>query len=177
MARRVIEGVVIREWGPDDSIEDLTELLHRAYRPLGEAGLNFTAVDQSVEVTRSRIAHGTCFVAINDGRIVGTVTVEPPYADSPCEYYRTPAVAAAHQLAVEPEIQGSGLGALLLKRAEDWARDKGYRELAIDTAAPAAHLIDYYKRRGFQPVGRVQWRGKTYESVVLSKALNEVDDH
>lgn len=161
----------IRELTPSDSVEELTELLHRAYARLGEAGLNFTAVDQSAEVTAKRIAHGTCFVAVAGGKIVGTVTVEPAHSGSHCIYYRKPGVAAAHQFAVDPALQGSGIGAQLLLHAEAWAREHGFSELAIDTAEPATHLVEYYHRRGFEPVDRVQWPGKRYESIVLSKVL------
>jgi GNAT superfamily N-acetyltransferase len=162
---------LVREWQPGESIDELTDLLHRAYARLGEMGLNFTAVDQSPEVTARRIAHGTCFVAVLDDHLVGTLTVNPPYAESVCHYYRRPDVAAVHQLAVAPELQGTGIGARLLDAAECWGRHADYRELAIDTAEPAVHLLEYYRRRGFEAVDRVRWPGKTYESIVLRKMI------
>lgn len=65
----------IRPLNESDSLEELTKLLHRAYKPLGDAGMNFTAVDQSVEKTRERASLGVCFVAcLNVGEIVGTVS-------------------------------------------------------------------------------------------------------
>jgi hypothetical protein len=60
---------------------------------------------------------------------------------------------------------------MLLDRAEQWAEENGFAVLAIDTAEPAEHLIAYYRRRGFTLTDRVRWRGKTYESVVLTKSL------
>jgi hypothetical protein len=61
-------------------MEELTALLHRAYADLGAMGLNYTAVDQSAEVTRLRIAGGRGFVAIDRaGRIVGTIVFYPPH--------------------------------------------------------------------------------------------------
>jgi hypothetical protein len=59
----------------------------------------------------------------------------------------------------------------LLEEAETWAREQGFAELAVDTAEQATHLIDYYKRRGYCFIETVQWPGKTYRSVVLSKEL------
>jgi hypothetical protein len=38
-------------------------------------------------------------------------------------------------------------------------------------AEPATHLIDWYMRRGHRAVDHVQWLGKTYRSVALSKPL------
>ena len=46
-----MKGCAIRVFAADDLIEHLTELLHRAYAPLGARALNYTAVDQSVETT------------------------------------------------------------------------------------------------------------------------------
>lgn len=164
-----MEEVVIRELLPTDALDDLTDLLHRAYARLGEMGLNFTAVDQTAEVTADRIATGTCFIALAGEKVVGTIAVEPPHSDSRCAYYRKPDVAIAHQFAVDPDFQGSGLGTRLLGRAEEWTRDNGFSYLAVDTAEPAAHLVEYYRRRGFEHVDRVQWTGKTYDSVVFAK--------
>jgi GNAT superfamily N-acetyltransferase len=165
------EGVVIRPIEPSDSLQELTDLLHRAYASLGRMGLNYTAVDQPLETTARRISRGQCFVAAEGARLIGTIVVEPPNPDSPCEYLAVEGVASAHQLAVAPENQGSGLGASLLKRAEAWARDRGFRELAIDTAEPAEHLRSFYERLGYRHVGFVQWQGKVYRSVVMSKGL------
>lgn len=165
----------IRTLAPDDSIADLTSLLHRAYARLGAMGLNYTAVDQTPEVTAQRIAGGTCFVAEWAGRLAGTIVVKPTYTRNECAYFTRPGVAAVHQFAVDPSLQGSGIGRALLKAAEAWARDGGYRELAMDTAEPAAHLIAMYTRLGYAPVDVVQWTGKVYRSVVLSKALDPLD--
>lgn len=38
-----MEGVVVRKLQAGDSLTELTDLLHRAYRELAEAGMQFTA--------------------------------------------------------------------------------------------------------------------------------------
>ena len=43
----------------------------------------------------------------------------------------------------------------------------------MDTAEQATHLITLYASLGYQAVARVQWPGKVYESVVLSKPLRD----
>jgi len=161
----------IRRLAKSDSIEDITALLHRAYARLGGMGLNYTAVDQSPEVTVRRINGGACFVATLDDTLVGTIVVQPTYAHNECRYFTRPGVAAAHQFAVEPARQGLGIGRALLLKAEEWAMDKGHRELAMDTAEQATHLIELYQGLGYHQVDWVQWAGKIYRSVVLSKML------
>ncbi|MGL4231182.1 MAG: GNAT family N-acetyltransferase [Casimicrobium sp.] len=163
--------ITVRALHADDSLETITLLLHRAYARLGAMGLNYTAVDQSVETTRKRFEGGQGFVAIHNGEIVGTVVVQPPKASSPCEYFRHPHVASIHQFAVEPSRQDEGIGRNLLDACEAWALANGFRETALDTAEQATHLIAQYARRGYAQCGHVQWDGKVYRSVVMSKHL------
>lgn len=165
--------VTIRPLGPTDSLAELTSLLHRAYARLGAMGLNYTAVDQTVDVTARRVQGGQCMVAVDAaGTLVGTLVVQPTDAENECAYFTRAGVAAVHQFAVEPARQGLGIGRQLLGEAERWAAANGFAELAMDTAEGAAHLIALYTRQGYRPVGHVQWPGKVYRSVVLAKALS-----
>ena len=161
----------IREFRESDSIIDLTALLHRAYARLGAMGLNYTAVDQTPDITAKRIRGGNCFVVADGIKLVGTIVAQPTYAENDCAYFTRHGVAAVHQFAVHPEHQGSGIGRMLLQRAEQWAKDSGFAELAMDTAEQATHLVELYTRLGYRHVGWVQWPGKVYRSVVLSKPL------
>lgn len=163
--------VTIRSLGPHDSIEDLTALLHRAYAPLGKCGLNYTAVDQAPEYTAQKNALGECVVAVRGEVVVGTILIHGPALSSDCSWYRRAEVASAHRFAVEPVMQRSGIGLSLLRWAENHAKAKGYAELALDTAEPADHLVKFYKTNGYRFIEYVQWPGRHYRSVVLSKPL------
>ena len=165
--------VEIRPIRAEDSIEELTELLHLAYARLGKMGLNYTAVDQTTSTTSERVSAGRCFVAVDEGRLIGTIVVEPTSPDNAeCPYFAKPGVASAHQMAVLPAHQRKGVGSRLLDVAEAWARDNGYSELALDTAEPAKHLVELYSRRGYKFVASSQGEGKQYRSVFLSKTLD-----
>lgn len=169
----------IRPLEAGDSLQALTTLLHRAYAPLGAAGMNFTAVDQDVEVTRQRVQRGRCFVAERAGELVGTVTVDGMYDPNTQRWARaTPwffrrDVAHLHQYAVDPACQRGGVGAGLMAACEQWARAGGHRALALDTAMPAGHLRERYRRTGFAEVASVQWDGKRYRSVIMVKPLDD----
>ncbi|MFG6442386.1 GNAT family N-acetyltransferase [Roseateles sp. LKC17W] len=172
--------MAVRPLQPSDSLEELTRLLHAAYASLAAQGWNFTAADQRVEVTRERLAGAQGFVAELAGRIVGTVAVRGPkrvseayIADPPPALYTTPGTAILSQLAVHPDCRGLGLGERLMDAAEAWARERGFTQLALDTAEPAATLRRRYERRGYVMVGGVQWQGKTYASVLMIKLLGE----
>lgn len=161
-----------------DCLTELTALLHASYASLAAQGWNFTAVDQSVEVTRQRLNEAQGFVAELDGRLVGTVAVRGPkppgeayIADPPPPLYTTPGTAILSQLAVHPDCRGQGVGERLIDAAEAWAAARGFTQIALDTAEPASALRRRYERRGYVTVGGVQWQGKTYASVLMSKSL------
>ena len=163
--------LLIRQLAPADSLKELTHLLHRAYAQLGGMGLNYTAVSQPTETTARRLSGGCCFVAEWQGQLAGTVLAKPTEHSSDCEYFARQGVATLRQFGVEPQLQGRGIGRALVHACEAWAREREFRELALDTAEPATHLLQLYSRLGFSPVGFVQWSGKVYRSVVMSKAL------
>lgn len=172
------EEASIRPLAPQDSAPALTELLHRAYAPLGALGLNYTAVDQSVEVTRKRCAAGECFVLEYDGQLAGTVTIAGAHdPERDAWALQTPWLwradtAHLNQLAVEPALQRRGLGRRLVDWCVQWARQRGYRYLALDTAVPAAPLRRYYERLGFLDADEVQWNGKRYRSVIMARPID-----
>jgi len=170
--------VEIRLLAARDSVAGLTALLHRAYAPLASQGLNFAAATQSVEVTQQRAAEGQCFVAERRGRLVGTVTVCGPYDLAAAPWvagvaaFRDRDTAHFHQFAVDPGHQRQGIGRRLVAACERWARERGYKRMALDTAEPATELRALYERLGYVPVAQVQWEGRSYRSVVMEKALD-----
>ncbi|MCE2503456.1 MAG: hypothetical protein J4G05_05320 [Chlorobi bacterium] len=48
----VLDALVIRPISKDNSLEKLTDLLHRAYKPLAEMGLLYFATHQTTEQTQ-----------------------------------------------------------------------------------------------------------------------------
>jgi len=168
------DRTIIRPLDAGDSLEELTEMLHRAYRPLAEMGFKYFATHQNVEQTRKRIQTGSCLLATQDKRIVGTVTWYAHEPNSPKwpALYRTPGVAHFGQFGVEPEFQRHRIGLRLLQRIEDDAKRAGCNVLALDTAEGAAHLVQWYQRLGFQTVDYVQWEVTNYRSVIMRKSLD-----
>jgi ribosomal protein S18 acetylase RimI-like enzyme len=163
--------MIIRHLTPGDSIPALTDLLHAAYAGLGKMGFNYTAVDQTEDVTLKRIARGDCLVAVEAGILVGTIMFHAPSRSNGCPWYDRPGTATIGQFGVHPDQQGRGVGTLLLREAESLAISHGADELALDTSEGAHHLIGWYERAGFRSVDHAQWKGKTYRSVIMSRSV------
>jgi ribosomal protein S18 acetylase RimI-like enzyme len=161
----------IRPLRETDSLEDLTELLHRAYKKLADVGLQYLATHQTAEITRTRISKGTCYVAELDGQTVGTIIYRNPSQTKGTPHYDRPDIAYIGQMAVEPAFQGRGIATKLMRHVEGLARVDGASELAFDTSERATHLIDWYRRMGYEIVGHVKWDVTNYCSVIMSKRV------
>lgn len=177
----------VRPLERDDSLAHLTELLHRAYKQHADRGIKALAAFQPEEVTRKRITGGECFVAVHLGKVVGTILFKDPAhtreqgsgggaggsvgSSTVISWFQRPFVASFSQFAVEPDLQGRGIGATLMAKAEERAAQTGARELALSTPEPAQWLVEMYQRHGYQIVERVQWKETNYLSAIMSKAI------
>lgn len=165
-------GLAFRPLDASDSLAELTELLHRAYVSLAAAGFAYVASHQSEETTRARAGSGECWVGVLDGRLVATATLVAPGAARGAPWYERARVSRLQQLAVDPSLQGRGVGSALMDLLEARAREIGAEEIAIDTAEGAERLIRMYESRGYRLVGHVDWRPRTnYRSVIMSLSL------
>ena len=168
-----MQKMKIRLLSKTDSIETLTDLVHMSYRQLAELGFRYWATHQSVEDTKKRISKGECYVATESGAIIGTITLNFPEKTYAHPWYDRPEVTTFHQFAVDPDFQKQGVGSKLMDWIENRAVELGAQELSCDTADGATHLIEMYKKRGFREVGKADWEGTNYTSVILSKTLEE----
>lgn len=154
-----------------DSAEELTELLHRAYKRLADMGLNFIATFQSVEYTRSYFRKGQCFVLTSGEKIEGTIFYQTVMWDDAPEIYKDQDSVLVGKFAVEPSLQKLGLGEKLMDFVECYAVKNGKKRVVLDTSEKALHLIEYYTRRGYKFIENWQWPDVNYRSVIMSKEL------
>jgi aminoglycoside 6'-N-acetyltransferase I len=92
-------------------------------------------------------------VAVREGgSLCGFVEVgERTYADG-CD---TSPVAYVEGWYVDAEYRRQHIGARLVEAAEDWARDRGYRELASDTQVENTISQAAHHRLGFEETERL----------------------
>ena len=83
------------------------------------------------------------WVAEINGRVIGTVEVEPQGAE----------VARLRRLRMEPEWLGHGIARRLVARAAHYARERGCLKLMLRTPAVTSHAAEALEQAGFQYVG------------------------
>lgn len=171
----ILSQITVRPLRETDNLDEITLMLNRAYKFLADMGFRYLASHQETETTKERIRKAKCFVAVlkekPKKRIVGIICYYSPKNASGCEWYDNPGVAYFGQFGVEPELQKAGIGNILLDEVEKLAKKDKAEELSLDTAEGAAHLINFYKKRGYRNVGFTKWHVTNYRSVLLSKKL------
>lgn len=93
----------------------------------------------TLTVTPERIARGGCYVAEEDGRVLGIAAIVPDGDDRELDL-----------LFVAPELMRGGVGRALLAQAVVAARAGGARRLTI---LSDAHAADFYVRCGAMRIG------------------------
>jgi ribosomal protein S18 acetylase RimI-like enzyme len=163
----------IREFRDSDPVSEITDLLHRAYKPLADAGWKYVASYQDDTRTLHRIKTGRCFLLTDQDKIIGTIvyyTTLYNRPDCPAIYNET-GFSHFGQFAVEPFFQKQGLGSMLMNHVEQFAQAEGNHTICFDTSEHAHHLIDYYKKRGYEFAAYHQWVDTNYRSAIMKKVL------
>jgi GNAT superfamily N-acetyltransferase len=176
---RLASKVRVRRLESSDSLAHLTGLLHRAYKQHADRGIKALAAFQPEEVTRKRISVGECYVATHLGKVVGTILFKSAQdtsasgvgASTRIAYFARGDVASFSQFAVEPEVQGRGIGTVLMATVERRAMETGAKEIGLSTPEPATWLVEMYERHGYRVVERVRWDETNYVSAIMGKVV------
>jgi GNAT superfamily N-acetyltransferase len=107
----------------------------------------------------TRAAQGVLLVAVEDGEVVGTVSL---YL-APGSMQWRPDDAMLRLLAVDPAARGRGIGQALLRACLERARAAGKRRMALHTTEWMASARAMYERAGFvrEPEGDAELPGVT----------------
>lgn len=84
------------------------------------------------------------FVAKLDGRVVGVVTAQER------RHWSGDLDAYVGALATAEDMEGRGVGRLLMEAAERWARDRGLDHLTLETGARNARARGFYRHLGYE---------------------------
>lgn len=150
----------------DDDVPAIRLLVNAAYRELADLGMNYTGTYQDERITRERMQGRDVWLAFADNRLVATISIDVREQNGRPTLY-------IGQFAVAPDLKRQGIGAYLMDHVERIAHERGLTRLGLDTATKAHHLVRFYTSRGFRTVEQVHWEGKTYESYIMEKDLDQ----
>lgn len=149
-ASTVIDRVIIRSAGTDD-FEWVADLMVRALSPFYDGDHRAHArriFDTHMEGGIDRVGHFSAgqymFIAEQDGQQVGLIHVVEKRQET----------VKISPLIVSTDYRGKlGIGSMLLKHAEDFARNLGARQLYCTVASPNHKALQFFLRKGFRITG------------------------
>lgn len=149
-ASTVINNVVIRSARADD-FEWVADLMVRALSPFYDGDHRAHAqriFDTHMEGGVDHVGHFSAgqymFIAEQDGQRVGIIHVVEKKQET----------VKISPLIVSTDYRGKlGIGSMLLKHAEDFARNLGARQLYCTVASPNQKALQFFLRKGFRITG------------------------
>jgi len=176
--KRTNVDIRVRLMSHRDSISEITGLLHRAYAGQVAMGLQPLAGRQDDSVTQKRCGSGECYLAVTKSggsrskeKIVGIILFHEAEDETSPPWLRNKFVDSFSQFAVDPDMQGLGIGQMLLDTVERRAAECGAIEIACSMADPDEALKNFYLKRGYRQIEYWQWPYTNYRSAILSKSL------
>ena len=121
--------------------------------------------DQNLMLHRTpeqvRMALNDFLVAEEDGRVVG------------CGYlaYLSPDLVEIRSLAVDPALQGKGVGGMLVEQLVEMARARGVKQVCALTLAP-----EFFAKHGFERVDRWSISPKIWSECVYCPKFHACDE-
>ena len=79
-----------------------------------------------------------------------------------------------NEIFVEPKVQGTGVGSLLLGGCEQAAASLSFERLSLWTHATDERLLRFYRRRGYRPITTVQPVDGSVRRTVFIKSIIKV---
>ncbi|MGC0421199.1 GNAT family N-acetyltransferase [Embleya sp. AB8] len=155
-------GVRVARLVDAEAVGILTE---RVYRAGGWAGERYSAV---LLDGVARIEHGVTFVAVVDGQVVGTVMVALP--GTRFANIARDGEGEVRMLAVDEDVRGRGVAALLMDACERRIRDEGLAAVVLSTEPDMAAAHRLYERRGYRRRPEQDWRIGRVELLVYRRA-------
>ena len=89
------------------------------------------------------------------------------------DFFRTVYI---HQIAVDPEYAGRGIGARLIALVEGWAREREYKGVDLTTFDDVPWNRPYYERLGFKVLSEEELTGEDAKCIREEKEREERDE-
>ena len=97
------------------------------------------------------------------------VLLDEEFPVATCRFYALGAAAAMiGRVVVLPAYRGRGLGAMLMREAETWLRELGFRTAVVESRDVA---VGFYEALGYRSVGAPPVRGETFTCLRMEKTL------
>jgi ribosomal protein S18 acetylase RimI-like enzyme len=105
------------------------------------------------DLEHPEISYQGVWVAIDNDRLVGSVAIRSLDGGKTAELKR---------MYLQPEYRGRGLGRILLNHAVQWAKERGFQAIVLDTSTAMTAAQGLYESAGFSRTGTRTEAGAHY---------------
>ena len=126
----------------------VTALAYREFVPSNPSP-GWTEYLDSIADIAGRVDRTTVFVAVENGRIVGSATIEMDATIGDDDRELPPDVAALRMLGVDPSVRRAGIGRALVEASMEAARVRGKRRFILRTTSRMTSAQRLYESMGF----------------------------
>jgi GNAT superfamily N-acetyltransferase len=147
------------------SWNEITDLLHLAYKERAKEGLFYGAYSQTADKTMQRVGDGICLVALVENKLVGTGMVK-------FRTKRKKKYSDLCQVGVHPAFKEQGIGTKLRSMCIELCKQYNVNVVYCDTSEKANFVIFWYLKAGWQKVGFLSHRATNYYSIKFRLPVN-----
>lgn len=140
-------------------IPDILELTKACAKHMEKKGIfQWNETYPSKLAFEKDVSRKELFVLESENNIIGCITITPFMDEEyiPVKWLTTNENNIyIHRLAVKPEYQGKSHAQQLMHFAENYARDKGYLSIRLDTFSQNKRNQKFYEQRGYQKLENI----------------------
>lgn len=153
------------------SWDEIHNVLFAAHEKNRKNGMTFKSGLLSGKELENKLQNGQCFVALEDGKVVGTQSVTLERKE---KWYAKDCVLAHSMLSgILPSYQGCGIREDLNEAVDQWIDQSGADMIWAGTAEDNKIVRKLVRKRGYIDVDYIASKGTNYYSVIFVKWLKE----
>ncbi|OCA86263.1 GNAT family N-acetyltransferase [Bacillus sp. FJAT-27986] len=150
-------------------IEDYEQLIELENLIWNYTNTPMPIVWESVADYAQHFPPGSMFVAIEDGRVAGYMSVKyPTPLESNCHVWEM-------AIGVHPDFQGKSIGSKLLQFLDEEGKKRGIRKISLRVLSTNTPAISFYKRNGYIEQGVLKGEfflnGQYVDDILMYKEL------
>lgn len=133
----------------EQDAEKLQQLMHEAFTPLRELGIDWPSVNADLDAVKENIDKNTTFVMTIDDEIISTITVRYPWGS----LKSISGYPFVWWFATNPAYEGQGYGSQLLTYVEETFLRDTLKAAAVTLGTSARlhpWLLKIYEKRGYE---------------------------
>ncbi len=160
----------------EEQLPMIIDMYEEVVRLMNENGIYQWGEDYpGPDLLRRDLEKGDLYLLMKEGKIAGAVVLneeyEPEYNQISWQD-RSGKFLVVHRLCVDPSFQGQGISKILLDEIEEFAKERGYNSIRLDTYIPNEKAMNLYENQGYERRGKFYFPTHQQPFMAFEKILD-----